>query len=111
MPDKGFDTPNYSDSLRRIEAKIDAVTSSIQTLNRKLMTLMGLVSVESNDLVQLDTDLNSVATAIEAKIQALIDTGTVPAGDLGPLQLDLANLRKIASPSPAPVPPPVPPTG
>ena len=58
---------------------------------------MALVQVNSDDLDALDTALDEVATAIEAKIEAL--AVALPDADLSALQEDVAALRAISAPA------------
>jgi len=75
-----------------------------ERINNKLGKLMALVKVEQADLDALDQGLDDATAALSAKIQALIDAGNVPAGDVSALQADLEALRALGAP--APVEPP-----
>lgn len=68
-------------------------------INYKMEILMSLVSVDSDALAQLDTDLKAAATSIGDRIQALVDAGVaIPAGDLSALQADVAALQGLEAP-------------
>ena len=79
-----------SDRLENVEYQLDMVI-------KQLRKLMALVQVNSDDLDALDTALDEVATAIEAKIEAL--AVALPDADLSALQEDVAALRAISAPA------------
>lgn len=65
---------------------------------------MGLVQVESDDLVALDTALDAATASLAAKINAL----ALPAADLQPLLDDVKALSDLGAPAPVEPPPPTP---
>jgi hypothetical protein len=74
----------------------------VTILDGKVNTIMGLVQVESDDLVKLDADLKATAVSLAAKINGL----ALPAADLAPLLADVEALNALAAPPV--VPPPTP---
>jgi hypothetical protein len=82
--------------------KLDDVIAMVTILDGKVNTIMGLVQVESDDLVKLDTDLKAVAVSLAAKINGL----ALPPGTLAPLLADLDVLNALAAPAVSPPPSP-----
>jgi len=62
---------------------------------------MAAVQVDSDALVQLDSDLDAVAQSLADKIAAL----QLPTADLQPLLDDVEALRALSAPAPVEEPP------
>lgn len=73
---------------------------ALRHVNQKLEDIKMLVSVQQEDLDALDTALDEATAAISARIQALVDAGTLPVADVSALQADVETLRALAAPTP-----------
>lgn len=81
------------------------LNKELESINRKLGNIMALVKVEQGDLDALDQGLDEATTALSDKLQALIDAGSLPAGDVSALQADLEALKALSAPAPVEPPP------
>ena len=87
-----FDDSVQPEWAKQLEVRIN---KKFEAINQKLGNIMALVKVEQGDLDALDQGLDAATSALSEKLQALIDAGSLPAGDVSALQADLEALQAL----------------
>jgi hypothetical protein len=72
-----FDSSRILRSLARFHAKLDALQSRQQTINRRVVTLMASIDQLKTDFVNFQADFAAFVTAVQADLAKITAPGTL----------------------------------